>query len=219
MLNYLQNPSKQEILSEFFDSETIEHIFLADPTPKKSYVLWLGDNLRQLQQCYFPVPLSVIRRILTWFDQNKQNLEPKQRDIGKYNIFSLKDLYYEYKPTVRTELSEIILHKDSKILYKDKDYLIIKCPSIASVIYESQGTVWCTRKSKDTRNYLKMGSIYVIYDLKNNAKYIFFLSKLYSEFLDIEDDERKAYFKTYLGDIFGKILNAENLKYLKAYLA
>ena len=134
-----------------------------------------------------------IKTALTNFERMKPQLQPNERDIGRYKTFYRFEDFVDSKmdPELKAEIeNELLNRSDVKVLYNGPMGTVAIPHSHEASCELGRGTKWCTaEKNNDTwfDSYSKKNDLIIYNEKPGNAKYQFHVGIYSTEARDARD--------------------------------
>lgn len=200
------DPTWFAVCGESVVRERVQTMFYADPTPHKSYVLWIArqwinGEIKQAND------FSKIGLWLAEFEKIKASGFFKRTpsagsaDINRFTVTTLADFLEGLRPDQKTSNNEKERLQEEKF-YKtraavryidDETTLIVRVNTHAASCFFGKNTRWCTaaRDDSDTfKEYKVSGALIIVLDKPTNRRWQMFVPKYEREveFLNERDE-------------------------------
>ncbi len=131
--------------------DILEFLEYADPTKNKQYMMWVIKEY--LAKNFMFEDIEGLKGELELYHTMKPRLPVEHRDIGRYNLFSFREMMSEYEGSGGDfELASEVSKEDVDILVNSPQGVLARAKTEKGACEMGKGTKWCTA-STDGGNY------------------------------------------------------------------
>jgi hypothetical protein len=162
--------------------ETVVSLSKLDPSKELKYLSWIVNLYKK--DGLLNSDLSIVKQVLSSFDENKNTLPAENKDINKFkSILHVSNFLFEFEKNKKIDENKFLEQGVIK-LYEDFNSLFIKPFTRESGVKYGKTTTWCTSsvevKLNQFYNYLSRGDLFIFINKnledsdKNKKNQIFF---------------------------------------------